>query len=239
MAAAIPQPDPDMRALPPERRAATRACTEASFIPGLVHELRNAVFGISASLDAFEARMAGQEAGRYGAVIRTSLARLDAFVEELREYGDDRMGPWSERDLAPLLGEAVLDVRPQAERCRVGVRLDVDGPLPAVRTEGEGLRTAFRRLLELAVQQEAPGGVLALQVGAAGGQARGHLDSPGLKVRDLDPARLFEPFYCRGSGLGRLALPVARRILEAHGGSLGAAPGPGGGIRIEFTLPGA
>ena len=228
-----PQPNPEA----PERRSAARACAEASFVPGLVHELRNFSFGISASLDAFQARTEGQEASRYGTVIRASLDRLNAFVEELREYGDPRTGPWGEGELAPLLREAVLRVQPEAERCRVAVRLEVDGPLPPIRTDGESLRSAFTRLLELAVQQEAPGGVLVLQVGAPGGAISGRLDSPGLKVRGLDLARLFEPFYCRGSGLGRLALPVARRILEAHGGSLSAGPGPEGGMRIGFMLP--
>jgi signal transduction histidine kinase len=53
----------------------------------------------------------------------------------------------------------------------------------------------------------------------------------------VDLSRLFEPFYYRASGFGRLALPVARRVLEHHGGSLTAVPGPGGGVRLAFTLP--
>jgi signal transduction histidine kinase len=57
-------------------------------------------------------------------------------------------------------------------------------------------------------------------------------------LAEPDLARFFEPFRFRGAGLGRLALPVARRILEAHGGTLRAAPAEGGGVRIAFTLPG-
>jgi two-component system sensor histidine kinase DctS len=53
----------------------------------------------------------------------------------------------------------------------------------------------------------------------------------------MDLSRLFEPFYYRASGFGRLALPVARRVLEQHGGSLTADHGPGGGVRLAFTLP--
>ena len=57
-----------------------------------------------------------------------------------------------------------------------------------------------------------------------------------LDLGDLDPERLFEPFYFRPAGLGRLALPVARRILEAHGGELLAGPRGQGGVEIQFTL---
>lgn len=231
-------PPPAGRGEAPERRARTRNCSAPSFVPGLVHELRNFSFGLSASLDAFQARVAGQEGSRYGEAIRSSLDRLNAFVEELREFGDPQAYRWAPGELSPILRSAVNQVQPQAERGQVAVRLDVTGPLPPIRVDAERLRMAFIRLLDLAVQQEGPGGVLVMQVGCQDQGVLGHLDSPGVRLQDLDLARLFEPFYYRGSGLGRLALPVARRVVEAHGGSLRASPGPAGGVRIDFTLPG-
>ena len=224
-----------------ERRAASRACAGSSFVPGLVHELRNFSFGISASLDAFQARVAGQESSRYVTVLRTSLDRLNAFIEELREYGDPQGFCWSERPLEPLLQEALLHLLPQAQRRGVELGVEAEGKLPPIRADGESLRSAFIRLLDLALQQEPPGHRLVLQVACRpqGRQAVlvGHLDAPGLQGAQVDPARLFEPFYLRSSGLGRLALPVARRIFEAHGGNLTAGPGPRGGMRIGFMLP--
>jgi hypothetical protein len=65
----------------------------------------------------------------------------------------------------------------------------------------------------------------------------GHLYFSSMKFKDVDPARLFEPFYFRVSGLGRLTLPGARRVFESHGGTLTAGPGPNGGMRISFMLP--
>ena len=224
-----------------ERRAAGRACAGSTFVPGLVHELRNFIFGISASLDAFQARAVGHDPSRYVAVIRTSLDRLNAFIEELRAYGDPQGLAWAERDLEPLLQEAILHVLPQAQRCGATLSVQAKGRLPAIRADGDSLRNAFVRLLDLALQQERPGSRLVLQV-ACRPQGRqtvifGHLDAPGLQGPQVDPARLFEPFYLRTSGLGRLALPVARRIFEAHGGNLTAGPGPRGGMRIGFMLP--
>ena len=224
-----------------ERRRAVRACTGASFVPGLVHEMRNFIFGISASLDAFQARVAGLDSSKYGAVMRTSLDRLNAFMEELREYGDPQGLVWSEHALEPLLREAIEHHRPLAQRCQVQVRLSVADPLPCIRADERSLRTAFVRLLDLALQQEDPGGHVGIEVGCrTQGKRRvifGHLDGHGLKLQNVDLERLFEPFYFRASGFGRLALPVARRIFEAHGGNLSAAPGPTGGMRMGFMLP--
>lgn len=225
-----------------ERRILARGPAATSFVPGLVHELRNFSFGISASLDAFEARFADAPAtGKYGRVMRTSLERLNAFVEELQEYGDPRERPGSERNLEPILHEAIEHHHPLAERCQVALRLQVNAPLPRIRGDEASLRTAFIRLLDLALQQEPPGGELVLEVDTRrqGEKAVlfGHLDGRGLNLQGVDLGRLFEPFYFRASGLGRLALPVVRRIFEAHGGSLSAEPGPHGGMRMGFMLP--
>jgi nitrogen fixation/metabolism regulation signal transduction histidine kinase len=100
---------------------------------------------------------------------------------------------------------------------------------------------AFSRLVRLALGQQARGGRGTVRAGAGIQEGRpvisGWVDSPGLELRGVDLSRLFEPFYYRASGFGRLALPVARRVLEHHGGSLTAVPGPGGGVRLAFTLP--
>jgi signal transduction histidine kinase len=50
--------------------------------------------------------------------------------------------------------------------------------------------------------------------------------------------RVFDRFYrspdSPGSGLG---LPIARSLVETHGGVMTAVSGPGDGTTIRFTLP--
>ena len=64
-------------------------------------------------------------------------------------------------------------------------------------------------------------------------------DGPGFPPGD--PGRLFEKFQ-RGNeegavvGVG-LGLAICRAIVRAHGGEIEAHQRPGGGARIEFTLP--
>jgi signal transduction histidine kinase len=238
---AVAAADPRTPPSPPEQRAAPRAPAASSFVPGLVHELRNFLFGLSGSLDAFGVRFAELEGAEpYLRTMRASLARLYAFLDELADYGDPRSGPWADLDLERLLrAAAALQGARQAHPERL--RLDIRAPLPPVPGDPESLAAAFGHLLALALGDPAGTAPVRVEVRAAGGPGTCRVegavlgDVPGRP--GVDPARLFEPFYYRAAGFGRLALPVARRVLERHGGSLAAAPAAGGGIRLAFRLP--
>jgi signal transduction histidine kinase len=225
-----------------ERRGASRGPSGASFVPGLVHVLRNFVFGIGASLDAFEARFSGHdETLKYRSAIRTTLERFNAFIEELREYGDPQLISFTDRPLEPLLREVIEHHRGQAERSGVEIRLQMLPPLPSIHMDIQALFNAFSSLLDLALQLGQPGSTIVLQAGPRNHGAReavsGYLETSSLSQENVDIPRLFEPFYFRTQGPGRLALPVARRIFEAHRGSITPLPGAAGGLRLEFTLP--
>jgi len=225
-----------------ESRTIPRAPSAASFVPGLVHELGSFIFGISANLDAFEARFTElDEVTKYGANIRRSLDRMSDFIVELREYGYPQRLSWTILELEPLLREAMEHHRPIAAKNGIDLQLRIEGTLPAIHADPQGLQSAFIRMIGLVLQQEETGGRVVLSVVSTrqGNRAviYGHLDFSSTKFKDVDPARLFEPFYFRVSGLGRLTLPGARRVFEAHGGSLTAGPGPEESMRISFMLP--
>ena len=227
---------------PEELRALSRGPSGSSFVPGLVHELRNFIFGISGSLDAMQARLGHmEEVARYHSVMRDSLERLNAFLDELGDYGDPKGQARSDASLEMLLREAVEQHRPRAAEAGVELRMELAGPLPPVRADEKALCGAFARLIGVALCRQARGGGVTVTAAAGILEDRpvisGRVECPGLELPGVDLSRLFEPFYYRASGFGRLALPVARRVLENHGGSLTAAPNPGGGVRLAFTLP--
>jgi signal transduction histidine kinase len=225
-----------------ETRTSPRAPSAASFVPGLVHELGSFIFGISANLDAFEARFSEMEEMRkYGANIRRSLDRMSDFIVELREYGYPQRLSWNVLGLEPLLREAIVQHADQAIKKSIDLQLHIEGSLPSISADQQGLQSAFSRLIDLILQLEEAGGKVIFSVASASQGNRivlhGYLDFSSTKFNNVDPARLFEPFYFRVSGLGRLTLPGARRVFEAHGGSLSAGPSSEGRMRISFMLP--
>jgi signal transduction histidine kinase len=64
-------------------------------------------------------------------------------------------------------------------------------------------------------------------------------DGPGVAPEDRE--RIFEPYVRAGEGrraggLG-LGLAICKRIVEAHGGTIGVSDRPGGGSVFAFSLP--
>ena len=58
-----------------------------------------------------------------------------------------------------------------------------------------------------------------------------------LCVDDETLGHMFKPFYStKSEGLG-MGLTICATIIDAHGGRIAAAPGPEGGLSVQFTVP--
>ena len=152
-----------------------------------------------------------------GELVRIQTVSLADFLEDL------------ERDL-PLLGARDFRVE--------GVR---EGTLDA---DPERLTQVFRNLVQNAVGHTRAGDRITVSGAAREGRIEFSVEDTGPGVPPERLGRIFDRFYRvdeardrdhGGSGLG---LPIARAIVEAHGGRIWAESPPGGGARIRFALPG-
>jgi signal transduction histidine kinase len=101
------------------------------------------------------------------------------------------------------------------------------------------LRQVFINLLENAVQAVGDAGTVDLAVTVLPDAVELALEDSGPGVSEVIRRRLFEPLMttkARGIGLG---LPLVKRILERHGGTVSYAPRSesGSGARFVLRLP--
>jgi signal transduction histidine kinase len=111
--------------------------------------------------------------------------------------------------------------------------------LPMVQGDAVQLRQVFVNLLDNAVQAVGEVGRVEVTAAAGTGAVEVAIEDSGPGVSDTIRRRLFEPLMttkARGIGLG---LPLVKRILERHGGSIAYAPRnvPGAGARFVLRLP--
>lgn len=161
------------------------------------------------------------------------LSRIDAREERLEPR---------DIDLSQLLDVTVQKFRAYAERRGVRVeRRAGRGEVPA-HADPDRLQRALSNVLKNAVEHSPRGGCVTASLATDGEQARFLVADRGPGIDPAYRERVFERFHRgpgahpgeSGSGLG---LPIARWIVEAHGGRLELADGPDGGTAASLVVP--
>jgi len=212
-----------------------------SMLAEVAHEVRNPLHVLGAIVDAFaHAPPDTAEHQRFIDTLRLQLGRLSDLMWELLDYGRPVAVELVNRPVAPLLRHAIRDCHNLAEATRVEVVQELEDDLPAVAVSAPRLEQVFRNLIENAIHHSPPGGCVTVRVrrGRVGGVECSVQDA-GPGFRDEDLPRVFEPFFTRRHGGTGLGLALAQRIVQQHGGTLGAENAAQGGAVLRVELPAA
>jgi signal transduction histidine kinase len=223
------------------RRSETMAAM-GSLVAGVAHEVRNPLFGISSTLDAFEARFgAREEFQRYLAILRGELSRLTELTRELLEYGRAPSLELSPGKVEEVIDAAVEACAPLAQRLDIKVAARVSEGLPPVHRDQRRLLQVFQNLLENAIHHSPTGGLITVEGVEVYADEQAWIDyviedsGPGFRPEDLP--WIFEPFFTRRRGGTGLGLSIAQRIVEEHHGTITAGNRPEGGAVVTVRLP--
>jgi C4-dicarboxylate-specific signal transduction histidine kinase len=146
-------------------------------------------------------------------------------------------------DVSAVIRDAVHLVETDARDRGVSLSVDVASGLPRLRGDDVQLVQVVLNLVMNALDAvgEVPEDRRRVQVSAAA--SRGGVEiqvvdtGPGIPPAQVE--RLFEPFFTtKAAGLG-LGLAISRSVVEAHGGSIRAAPARHGGTAFHVLLPAA
>jgi signal transduction histidine kinase len=215
-----------------EKEAFARA---GELTAGIVHEVRNGLGTIVGYARLLERAEPGVDAGDAARSIREECETLETVVRRFSEFIRVERLNLSELDLARLLSRVVSREVRGAETVSVSL-VGLDESLP-VRGDEELLERAFENLVRNAVEAvgEGPGRIeIEAQADLGELEIRISDDGPGLSPDHPGEIRPF--FTTRTGGLG-LGLPLARKILLLHAGSLELLEGPEGGVTVLVILP--
>jgi signal transduction histidine kinase len=144
----------------------------------------------------------------------------------------------SPMDARPLVEVAVRMLHPQASARGVSLGAEPGGPLPVV-ADSDRLVQVLWNLVGNAVKFTDDGGRVRVSAGRRGGELWFSVADTGVGIAPEHQPHVFDRFRQvsgdrRGVGLG---LPIARGIVEAHGGRIWLESCPGEGTTVHFTLP--
>jgi two-component system sensor histidine kinase CpxA len=179
---------------------------------------------------------------RYLDDIREDIEELDDLIGRILTLSkfDLKERPLSPEPFDPVdLMNGLLSRLKQAMQ-RKGLQLTTDLSFqPPLWGDPNAIQTAFSNLLENAVKYSPPGGCVKVEMRAAEDALDVRVTNPSDPFQEEDLERIFEPFQRLGatkeSGFG-LGLAITRKIIEAHGGTIGAQ-NTEEGFRILVRLP--
>jgi two-component system, cell cycle sensor histidine kinase PleC len=225
---------------------------KSEFIANMSHELRtplNTIIGFAKLLGEHEKRrLKENEIVDYADLIHDAATHLLAIINDILDISKMQSGKYTldarEVGLDEVLQVSLASFKPAAIDVQVRLESRIDPALPTVRGDPAKLRKVFGNLISNAIRFTPPGGTVSVEARAMehGGAAVCVRDT-GLGMSSEEIAVALSPFaqvdasrsrWREGAGLG---LPIAKALVQLHGGRLDIRSARSLGTEVTVTLP--
>ncbi|MBE9206245.1 HAMP domain-containing protein [Nostoc sp. LEGE 06077] len=215
------------------------------FLANVSHELRTPISNVQVTVDALKngAYEEPQLRDRFFQTIENETKRLSRLIHDLLDLGRLEAGVTALEkqsiSLQGLINRTVNAVEPRMQAAGVTVRINV----VELQLQGdpERLLQAILNLLDNAIKHSQPNSQVSIFGYSEEKKAIIQIQDQGRGISNSDLPRIFEQFYTtdpsrKGNGNG-LGLAIAKRIIEAHQGSITANSIPNQGATFTISLP--
>ena len=212
-----------------------------SMLADVTHELRTPLTIIQGNLEGMLDGVYPAEEARLRSVLEETQI-LSRLTDDLRTLSLAESGSLELRreqvDLAALARDTVAAFGSKADAGGVRVELSASPDELVLNIDPERIRQVMTNLISNALRYSPPGSAVRIQLSREPSAVRISVSDSGPGIAAADLPHVFDRYYksadSRGMGLG---LSIAKYIVQAHGGEIGAKSEPGQGTTIWFGLP--
>jgi two-component system sensor kinase FixL len=201
----------------------------------VAHEVKNPIAGIRGALQVITSRMPAEQRDRTILVdIITRLDALNRIVQDMLMFARPRALRKEAIALGALLGDTASMI--ERDPTMLNLEIGINGSAE-VAGDRELLQIVFQNILMNAAQAMEGTGRVDVTITHIDGRCRVTVADRGPGMPEEIREKAFEAFFTtkhRGTGLG---LPIAKRVVEAHGGTIHIDVPPEGGTTISVDLP--
>lgn len=224
---------------------------KSQFIDVVSHELRTPLTVMRGYVDLVEGEYGPKLDQRFAQrlkIIKANTDKLYALVESMLdisrlEKGTLEIHPEPVR-VDAILEDVVGDRSKDAEEKKQSMALSVDGAIPVVMADRRRMRDVFNNLIDNAIKYTEEGGRIQVGCRDEGRIVHAWVKDNGIGIPLENLGRIFDRFYIVAKDdlahqvdrIG-LSLPIAKGIIEAHGGRLWVESQVGKGSVFHVDLP--
>jgi signal transduction histidine kinase len=210
---------------------------------GVAHEVRNPLFSISATSDAIEAHLNGDDfvMTQHLTNLRHEIGRLNSLMHDLLDYGRPQSLVVQIGTVSEVAALAVRRVQKQAAERGVRIVNEISADGGRILMDRDRLSGAFENVLKNAISHSPAGEIVLLRAADSEGEhgrwASFSVEDHGNGFRAEDLPHLFKAFFTRRAGGIGLGLSIVKRVIDYHGGRVIAENRAEGGASMTVLLP--
>ena len=203
----------------------------------LAHEIKNPLAAVRGAIEVIGTRLPA--GGRDASIVKEIVSRIDSLNELMKDLLLFARPPAPKPqpiEIQPLVTSTAQLLR--EDPSLNAVHIEVQGSSPPVLADPGLLQIVFLNLMVNSAQAMRDGsGHIKVSVAASAGTCRIDFEDDGPGIPPEIREKIFTPFFTtksRGTGLG---LATARRLIEAHRGTIDVRCPPAGGTTVSIQLP--
>jgi len=223
---------------------------EENFITMVSHQLRSPLVAIQQYFEVILAGMVGQVEDAQKGMILRARERLESLLHLINDWLDmarisrgqivDKVKPLA---LEKLLEKQVEFMKPLAQEFKVRLELRPVEKTALVLGDEQSLEQVFSNLISNAIKYNKPGGSVIITLREEDSTLVADVADTGIGISREHLPLVFDQFYrvsrsedqkIKGTGLG---LAIAKKIVEAHNGTIQVTSEPGQGSTFSVRLP--
>lgn len=221
----------------PETEALKKIIEEQKFaISQISHEIRNPVTLINSSLKLIEKQHPEVKSFAYWKDTMQDMEYLLCLLDEVSSFNNSMLLKQESLNTSQWLTDFASSLF-----CMIphSVRFSFHIPplLPPLTADPVKLRRALSNLLRNGFEALEKEGEVSLSASVDGQSLSLCVSDTGCGIPEEYMDTLYQPFVTHKAGGTGLGLPITKRIVEAHGGSLSLKTSPGAGTSFTIRLP--
>jgi signal transduction histidine kinase len=210
---------------------------------GVAHEIRNPLNAIGMGLQRLKREFLPQNEPKkeeyisFMELILKEIRRVNEIIEQFLTLSRPFQLNLTKSPLQDLLKNLITLFQEEASTLGITLRTEISAELPVIKMDPERLTQALINIMKNGMQAMRPGGTLRIETKLLKDAVEVMISDSGSGIPADQMEKIFNYYYTtkeKGVGLG---LPIAHRIIEAHGGRLKIESRVDSGTKVTVTLP--